>query len=166
GKAAGAVEPLLVERHQEDKQVYLSGTWDRRADVFVYDYSNDTLIQAVVNLTAKRIDATTAVKNVQPPITAAERDRAVALALADPTAGPGLRGWYQRITQRTLEKPEQLQADALVFRADAMADSKLGRNECGVRRCAQLLFSTAERQLIDVTVYVDLSRGVVFAVQQ
>lgn len=165
-KAQGAVEPLLVERHEEDKQLYLKGAWDRRADVLVYDYASDRLIQSVVNLTTKRVDATTAVRDVQPLITAAERDRALALALADPTAGPGLRGWYQRVTKQTLDSPAQLRVDALVFRADAMADSKLGRNECGVRRCAQLLFATAEGQLIDVTVYVDLSRGAVFAVQQ
>src|SRR5215208_170461 len=32
------MELLLVERHEESKEVYAGGAWPRRADVFFYDY--------------------------------------------------------------------------------------------------------------------------------
>ena len=90
-----AEEVLLVERHQEDKQTYAQGRWPRRADVYVYRYADDTLIRQVYNMDTNQVDQVDQVLGVQLPLTEAESQRALAIALADATMRPQLNAEFR-----------------------------------------------------------------------
>ena len=155
---AARTELLLVERHEESKAVYALGSWPRRADVLIYLYDTDTLLSAVVNLTAGGVDQVQTAQQVQPPLTPAETDLAGQLALADPAAGAALREEYRRATERDLGSADQLRVYARVFWADAMPDVDLGEAaSCGLHRCAQLLFSVEPNHRLSALPIVDLS---------
>jgi hypothetical protein len=162
-QAASQTELLLIERHQETKAVMQSGNWPRRADVLVYAYGSETLVQAVVNLATRRVDFVTTTQNVQPPLNAAETDRAFDLVMATPALQAEIKAQYQTITGQTLTRPkQQLKIEALIFRADSMPTAPLGAAvECGRHRCAQLLLTTQDNLLINVLPIVDLSQGLV-----
>lgn len=156
---AAHVELLLIERHQEPKDVTQQGDTTRRADVYIYRYDDDVLVQAIVNLYSARVDSVTTTQDVQLPLTESEATRAMQLVLDDPSAGAVIRAQYQQITAQALRNPDQqLRIHALIFRADAMP-TLLGTATCGIRRCAQLMIATQDDVLIDVLPVVDLSTG-------
>ncbi len=154
-------EILLVERHQEAKPITRSGRWPRRADVYVYDYEADKLVQATLNLETRQVDRLETAQHVQLPLTGPETGQAVHLALADPQVAAGLQSEFQSLTGQSLTNPEQqLQIHALIFRADARPGPGLDRAaRCGLHRCAQLLLSTQTDLLINISPIVDLSQG-------
>ena len=47
---AGSLEVLLVERHEGSKTERAKGQWPRQADVYLYDYTNDTLHHSTVDV--------------------------------------------------------------------------------------------------------------------
>ncbi len=156
--AAARDELLLVERHEETKAVYTQGSWPRRADVLFYLYDTDTLLSAVVNLTAGQLDQAQSAQQVQPPLTPAETNLARELALADPAAGAALREEYRRATGEDLENADQLRTYARVFWASAMPDVALGQAaSCGLHRCGQLLFSAGPNHRLSTLPIVNLS---------
>ena len=158
--AAGAEEVLLVERHQEDKLTYDQGRWPRRADVYVYRYADDTLIHQVYNMDTNQVDQVDQVQGVQLPLTAAESQRALAIALADGKVRPLLAAEFRLITQQDLVAGDQLILKAMTFHADAAPGRDLGEAaQCGIRRCAQLLLAAGDNVALQVIPIVDLSSG-------
>jgi hypothetical protein len=165
GAAAGvppmpAEEVLLVERHQEDKQTYAQGRWPRRADVYVYRYADDTLIRQVYNFDTNQVDQVDQVLGVQLPLTEAETQRALAIALADAAMRPQLNAEFRYITQQDLVSADQLILKAMTFHADAAPGQDLGAAaQCGVKRCAQLLLAAGDNVALRLIPIVDLSSG-------
>ena len=158
--AAPAEEVLLIERHQEDKLTYDQGRWPRRADVYVYRYADDTLIHQVYNMDTNRVDQVDQVQGVQLPLTAAESQRALAIALADGKVRPLLAAEFRLITQQDLVAGDQLILKAMTFHADAAPGRDLGEAaQCGIRRCAQLLLAAGDNVALQVIPIVDLSSG-------
>jgi hypothetical protein len=151
-------ELLLVERHQEEKSVYETGRWDRRADIYIYNYDSDTLLHIIHNLSAGRIDSIESSQNVQLPLTENEVNRAVAIAFNDPQLRPLLDEQYARITGEALTTPEQVEIKAFVFYANALPDMELGAAaSCGLNRCAQLLLFTRESLTFELLPVINLS---------
>lgn len=156
----GAEEVLLIERHQEDKQTYEQGRWPRRADVYVYRYADDTLIHQVYNIDTNQVDQVDQVQGVQLPLTAAESQRALAVALADAKVRPLLDAEFRLITQQDLVSGDQLILKAMTFHADAAPGRDLGEAaQCGIRRCAQLLLAAGDNVALQIIPIVDLSSG-------
>lgn len=157
---AGAAhqELLLIERHQEDKSVYANGRWDRRADVFVYNYDQDSLVHAIYNLTAERIDSVESSQNDQLPLTQNEVNRAISLAFNDPELRQLLNEQYATLTGETLTTPEQVEIKAFVFHASALPDMALDQAaSCGLNRCAQLLIFSHELFAFEMLPVINLS---------
>ena len=158
--AAPAEEVLLVERHQEDKQTYAQGRWPRRADVYVYRYADDTLIRQVFNMDTNQVEQVDQVQGVQLPLTAAESQRALAIALADAQVHPLLNAEFRLIMQQDLVSGDQLILKAMTFHADSAPGRELGEAaQCGIKRCAQLLLAAGANVALQVIPIVDLSSG-------
>lgn len=150
---------LWVERHPEEKEVRLAGSWDRRADVFVYDYDGDRLLTAVVNLTEERIDGLTESRGTQLPLSLAEVEMATTIAFDDPQLRPEMDREFRRIQGETLRGPEQLNIKTFVFHESAMPNvAPAGAAGCGIRRCVQLLIYTTDDVVFETLPIVDLSR--------
>lgn len=155
-----AEEVLLVERHQEDKQTYDQGRWPRRADVYVYRYADDTLIHQVYNIDTNQVDQMDQVQGVQLPLTAAESQRALAIALADAKVRPLLAAEFRLIMGQDLGSGDQLILKAMTFHADSAPGRELGEAaQCGIKRCAQLLLAAGDNVALQVIPIVDLSSG-------
>ncbi|MCI0580004.1 MAG: hypothetical protein L0332_11130 [Chloroflexi bacterium] len=161
GQLAGVAryEVLLIERHQEEKSVYESGRWERRADVYIYNYDADTLLQAIYNLDTGAIDNVAADQGVQLPLTEQEVAQAVAIVFNDPELRAILNEAYNRITGETLASPEQVQIKAFVFHASSLPETELGAAAtCGLHRCAQLLIFTGDNFAFEFLPVVNLSQ--------
>lgn len=155
-------ELLLVERHQEEKSVYAQAKWPRRADVYIYRYTDNSLLHEVYDLDKNQIDSSEAVKGVQLPLTPAEVQRALAIAFADPSVRPQLNAQYAQIAHQPLTSPDQLKVKAMVFHASAMGNTNLGAAAtCGQTRCAQLLMAAGDNIVLQLIPIVDLSAGAV-----
>ncbi len=155
-------EVLLVERRQEDKQVYAQPSWPRRADVYTYRYADDTLIHQIYNLTTNQLEQVETVQGVQLPLTADESQRALAIALNDPALRPQLDAAFGSITNQQLTSGDQLEVKAMTFHADAAPGMALGAAaQCGVKRCAQLLLTAGDNVALQIIPIVDLSSGTV-----
>ncbi|WP_428309489.1 hypothetical protein [Hydrocarboniphaga sp.] len=153
-------EVLMVERHQEDKAAFAASPTLRRADVYLYLYDSDRLLQAVVNLPKNAVDSVFTAQKVQLPPTENEGTASLALALGDSKLGPQIRDEYYRSTGRKLSGAGDLVSDALVFRADAHPGAAAGAaRDCGLRRCMQLLLTSRDGMLVNLLPIVDLSRG-------
>jgi hypothetical protein len=155
-----ASEVLLVERRDESKEVYEGGDWKRRADVYIYDYSSDTLRHSIVDVETGEVDSEELVQGVQLPLTDGEVQRALGIAYGDPATRQAIETRYREISGELLGGTDQLQVKAFVFLSDSKPE---GLNEdargCGLRRCAQLLLYTKDRVVIEVQPIVDLSNG-------
>jgi hypothetical protein len=159
--AAPAEAVLLVERHQESKEAYASGRWQRRADVYIYRYADDTLMRQIYNLDTKQVDQVDTVQGMQLPLTIEEQQRALAIALADPQLRPQLDAEFQLITNQPLTGADQLIVKAMTFHADSVPNTDLGAAaQCGIKRCAQLLLAAGDNMALRVIPVVDLSSGV------
>jgi hypothetical protein len=155
---SGRQELLLIERHQEDKSVYERGNWDRRADVFVYNYETNSLIYAIYNLNSGRVDSVTSSQGDQLPLTQNEVNQAVAIAFNDPQLRSLLNQEYGRVTGGELTSPEQVEIKAFTFHASALPDMELGTAAtCGLNRCAQLLIFTRESVTFELLPVINLS---------
>ena len=159
---SATTEFLWTERHQEEKPIYEAGDWTRRADSYLYDYSSDTLIVALINAETGEIDSVERVQNVQPPLNANEVRRALEIAWADPEIQQGLKEQHQLSADAPLENVDQLQSKAFIFRADAMPDDVNEKSAlCGLHRCAQLLLYTQDQIAFEFLPIIDLSKGIV-----
>jgi len=155
-------EILLVERHQESKEVYKNGTWTRRSDVYIYNYQTDTLVQVIVNNETGAVEEEITIQGVQLPLTANEVDRAAQIVWSDDSTRQQLQTQYATITGQTLQSLDQLNVKAFVFHAESMpTDLNASSQQCGVHRCAQLLVYTGDEIAFEMTPIVDLSSGIV-----
>jgi len=147
---APAEEVVLVERHVESKGVMAAGVWPRRADLFLYRYTDDTLVHGVYDYATGRTSIVEEVKGVQLPLSDRERDTAVAVAFADPALRAQMADEYRLVTGGQLTSAAQL--DIRVFNYHAGANPEMetqAARACDVNRCAQLLIITDS----DVTLY-------------
>jgi hypothetical protein len=159
---APAEEVLLVERHQEGKETYALGHWPRRADVYIYRYADNVLIRQVYNLDTNQVEQVDQMQGTQLPLTEAETQRAMAIAMADVNTRPLLNAEFQSITQQPLLSADQLIVKAMAFHADSAPGQDLGNAaQCGIRRCAQLLLTAGDNVALQVIPVVDLSSGAV-----
>ena len=160
--ATSRSEVLLIERHEESKDVVRSGSWPRRADVYTYLYDTDTLLRAIVNLDSGQTESVETVQDVQLPLTQNETQQAIQLLLSDATLVASMAAQYQTITGQALAQPAaELKFNALIYRADAMPGANSGAAACGIHRCAQFLIATQGDVLINLLPIVDLSLGAV-----
>jgi hypothetical protein len=149
-------EVLLVEHHRFDKGEDASR---RLADVYIYDYEQDRLCRAVVDLDSDNIESLDVAQSVQLPLTASEVARSLKLVLDHPEFGDQLRSDYLRITGNPLASPDDLAVGGFTYRADSMNDNQDRESRvCGKRRCAQLLLRTPDGIVLDLPI-IDLSRG-------
>ncbi|HMN29065.1 MAG TPA: hypothetical protein PKE45_13015 [Caldilineaceae bacterium] len=161
GAAAGAQqELLLVERHEAGKEAYASGRWPRQGDVYLYDYTTDTLVHSLVDVQSGAVVELERVQGVQLPLTAAEKARALALIRADAAVWTRLADRFAVISGESLRDLTQLQVKVSVFVADAMPNQvNSAAQQCGRRRCAQVLLFTVDKTLLELMPIVDLSQG-------
>lgn len=151
-------EILLVERHQESKDVYRQGVWPRRADVYVYNYDADTLEHRIVNLASNAIDATEVFTGVQLPPTTNEIQISVNLAFNHPQFHRDLAAWYKQLKGEELTSFDQLASKAFIFHASAMGTANVGNAKvCGVERCVQLMVYTKDMVAFEQSPVVNLS---------
>ena len=153
-------EILLSERHVETKNARSSGEWRRRSDVYVYSYDRNVLKLFIIDLETLSIDSVDEEQNIQLPLTPNEIREALEIAYANQEFQIVLDQSYLDLTGETLTSLDQLNVKAFIFRSDSMPDNvnELARN-CGVRRCAQLLFYTLDNIAINMQPIVDLSEG-------
>lgn len=126
------------------------------AQVDLYDYATDSLLTRDVDLSTGQVAGTVRRHGVQPPPVADEVRQALALLLADPRLGPGLRTDYTAETGKPLRGPAQLAAQGMTYRAGQAAGASVAR--CGVHRCVQLFVRVPGGKWIDTSrVVIDLS---------
>jgi hypothetical protein len=149
---------LRVERHEEDKAV--EDTAPRRADVYVYSYDDDVLTLTVVNVDTGHVDSSATVPNTQLPLIREEQDRAIQLAMDDPSFAQRLSDAYHEATGRALtDVATEVEVEPIVFRADSNAATVGAARQCGRHRCAQLMLQSTDDLLIDLLPVIDLSAG-------
>lgn len=151
---------LLVERHLEAKD---ADPALRRADVYEYSYTDDTLTRSVVDLADDTVDEETSGQGTQLPLIEVEEQRSLELLFADDTFSARLDEEFQAAMGRPLGDPDrELDVQPIVFRADAVPTVAQGAAaECGIHRCAQFLLQSTDHVLINLFPLVDLSAGVV-----
>ncbi|MFN8442684.1 MAG: hypothetical protein U0175_18055 [Caldilineaceae bacterium] len=151
-------EILLVERHQESKDIYRQGVWPRRADVYVYNYDANTLEHRVVNLASNTIDVTEVFSGVQLPPTANEIQTSIDLAFNAPQFHSDLAAWYKKLKGEELVSFDQLASKAFIFHASAMGTANVGNAKvCGIERCVQLMVYTKDMIAFEQSPIVNLS---------
>jgi len=155
-------EVLLVERHRGNKAEIQSASVVRQGDVYVYDYTTDTLKHAIVDLTTGQTNIIEESQYVQLPLTENEVQRALDLAFENDALRAELQRSYALVADDELTAIEQLNVKAFVFLAESMPDSVNELSEqCGLHRCAQLLLYTDDDTILEIQPIVDLSRQIV-----
>ena len=156
---ATKTEPILIERHEESKDVYARGAWDRRADVVFYLYGLDQAVTAVVNLATRAADVVDVRARYQPPLTRAEMNRAFDVAMADATAAAKIKTAYQNRVGRALADPEIIERYGFVFQPDEAPEATSPDVlRCGATRCALMVLALTG-DVLDTTIVVDLSNA-------
>jgi hypothetical protein len=151
------VEVLSVERQRLAKNEH-ADTYQRRAEVVLYDYDADRRSVATVNLDTGAVESVFVASGGQPPLTNAEVTRAFELVLADPRAAAQLRADFARVASRPLRDPGELTVIGFSYRADSMPDRNTPETaQCGRHRCAQLLVRADDDVALELPI-VDLSR--------
>jgi hypothetical protein len=137
----------------------------RRVTVSIYDYHDDRLHQALVDLAAGSVLRSREVRGLQLPPTIAETAIATQLALAADPA-PAFLEEYRRATGSPLVAAEQVHAVAGVWRNIADAAAPVGPTKvCGQDRCLQLLLALPSGQYLGTQDFaVDLSSRTVLPV--
>jgi hypothetical protein len=162
GEAAGLGDDdvvLLVERHEEAKADEDEDR--RRADVYVYSYDDDVLTWSIVDTATGEVDRSSVVRNTQLPLIQEEEDRALEIALADPSLAELLATRYRQATGRDLADPAtDLDIQPIVFLSSSNpAAAAAGAGDCGRHRCAQLMIQSTDDVLVDLLPIIDLSSG-------
>ncbi len=151
-------EVLLIERNEEKG----APSDQRRADVFIYDYSTDELIQSLVDLNTSEVISSQRKQGVQLPLTNNELKRAKEIVFEDEDERAILEEEYRRVASREMTDVADLNIKAFTFLADSLPNrineaSKL----CGIHRCAQLMLYTQDNVVFEISPIVNLSEGVV-----
>lgn len=158
-RSSATQEVLLVERYQEPKKTYQSGTWPRRSEIYIYDYPSDTLRHILFNVETDTIEADEIVQQVQLPLTENELTRAADILWQDAVTKQAIVAQYAALTGEALLSLDQLNIKAFVFHANSMPDDlNEASQQCGLHRCAQMLLYTEDHTAFEITPIVDLSR--------
>lgn len=156
--SALAEEVVLVERHQENKDVMAAGVWPRRADVYLYRYVNDTLVHALYDYGTGQMITVEEVQGVQFPLTEGERQTAIALAFADPALRAQMADEFRLITGDALTHPAQLELRVFNYHAGANPEIETpAAQACAINRCAQLLITAVDDVTLNVLPIINLS---------
>jgi Cu2+-containing amine oxidase len=151
-------EVLLIERHQQKG----APQGQRRADVYIYDYQTNELIESLVDLNTSEVLNTNRKQGVQLPLTTKELARAKQIVFDDEDERQILEHEYQRITSKPLTSTAELNIKAFTFTADSLPNRVNEASKyCGVHRCAQLMLYTGENIVFEISPIVNLSEGVV-----
>jgi len=155
---------LLVERHIEDKD---ADATLRRADVYEYDYADDTLTTTLIDLADGEVDEAVTGQGDQLPLVEVEAQRALELLFADEAFAARLADEFQAATGRPLGDPDaDLDVQPIVFRADAVPTAaSSAAADCGIARCAQFMIQTTDNVLINLLPLVNLSDAVVVSIE-
>ncbi len=151
-------EVLLIERNEEKG----APTDQRRADVFIYDYSTNELIEALVDLNTSEVISSERKQGVQLPLTNNELKRAKEIVFEDEDERAILEEEYRRITSREMTNTSDLNIKAFTFLADSLPNRiNEASKQCGIHRCAQLMLYTQDNVVFEISPIVNLSEGVV-----
>ena len=151
-------EVLLIERHEQKG----APEGQRRADVYIYDYATNELIESLVDLNTSKVISSTRKQGVQLPLTEGELKRAKQIVFDDEDERQILEHEYNRITSRVLSDTSELNIKAFTFTADSLPNRvNEASKQCGVHRCAQLMLYTDENIVFEISPIVNLSEGVV-----
>ena len=151
-------EVLLIERNEEKG----APSDQRRADVFIYDYSSNELIESLVDLNTSEVIRSERKQGVQLPLTAKELARAKQIVFEDEDERAILEDEFRRITSRELSDTAELNIKAFTFLADSLPNRvNEASKQCGIHRCAQLMLYTHENIVFEISPIVNLSEGVV-----
>ena len=159
-------ETLLIERHKEPKNASRdrAAAIPRRGDAYIYDYEDDLLIHAIIDLDSGEVDEIGQSQGVQLPLTQNEIDRALTLAYQDERFRQQIEAEFQAIAGRTLTGLSELEVRAFIFHASSLLGNIVSEAEsCGINRCAHLLLYTTEDIAFEMLPVVNLSTGVVLA---
>jgi len=151
-------EVLLIERNEEKG----APKGQRRADVFIYDYSTNELIESLVDLNTSEVIRSERKRGVQLPLTGNELKRAKQIVFEDEDERAILEDEFRRITSRELSDTAELNIKAFTFHADSLPNRvNEASKQCGIHRCAQLMLYTHENIVFEISPIVNLSAGVV-----
>lgn len=151
-------EVLLVERNEEKN----APSDQRRADVYIYDYSTNELIQSLIDLNTSEVIRSERKQGVQLPLTDNELSRVKQIVFDDEDERAILEDEYLRITSRELSDIADLNVKAFTFLSDSLPNRvNEASKQCGVHRCAQLMLYTQENVVFEISPIVNLSVGVV-----
>lgn len=153
-----AQEILLIERNEEKG----APSDQRRADVYIYDYATNELIQSLVDLNTSTVISSHRTKGVQLPLTPTELKRAKAIVFDDEDELAIIKDEYRRITQKEMTNVSELNIKAFTFLADSLPNRvNEASKHCGEHRCAQLMLYTQDNVVFEISPIVNLSEGVV-----
>ena len=157
---APTIEFLRVQPHRFGKsEISANKRW---ADSTAYDYTSDELITTVVDLDNNQVISIERNRNMQPPMAAAEIERAINIVFQDDEERSILNSEFTRITGQALASIDQLQYKAFTFLSDSMPNVvNEASKPCGEQRCAQLMLYTHDNIVFEVSPIVNLSAGVV-----
>lgn len=151
-------EVLLIERNEEKG----APSNQRRADVFIYDYSTNELIESLVDLNTSEVIRSERKQGVQLPLTNNELKRAKEIVFEDEDERAILEEEYRRITSREMTDIADLNIKAFTFLADSLPNRiNEASKQCGIHRCAQLMLYTQDNVVFEISPIVNLSEGVV-----
>jgi len=109
-------EVLLIERNEEKG----APSNQRRADVFIYDYSTNELIESLVDLNTSEVIRSERKQGVQLPLTSNELKRAKEIVFEDEDERAILEEEYRRITSRDMTDVSDLNIKAFTFLSDSL----------------------------------------------
>lgn len=145
--------PQIVSTDLADSSVSNGG--NRIAEVYFYDYADDTLVLKSVDLAGNEVVDTVESTGAQPP-PAAPESAAAADLLVDSPLGAGLRQDYEAATGEELTGAAQLQVQGMTY--TALPGDSGGLERCGEHRCVRLFTRVKDGPWIDTRDYViDLS---------
>jgi len=126
----------------------------RRAAVYFYNYTDNTLVKRVVNLKTGAVEGTFVAKERQPPPSDNELARAFGIFLGSGLSADFKAG-FKRATGATFTSPNQIEVTGTTYVARP-ADT--GADQCGKHRCLQFITQVPNGPFIDITdIVVDLS---------
>jgi len=151
-------EVLLIERNEEKG----APSNQRRADVYIYDYSTNELIQSLVDLNTSEVIRSERKQGVQLPLTNNELKRAKEIVFEDEDERAILEDEYRRVTSREMTDVSDLNIKAFTFLADSLPNRiNEASKQCGIHRCAQLMLYTQDNVVFEISPIVNLSESVV-----
>ncbi|MEU8133729.1 Tat pathway signal sequence domain protein [Streptodolium elevatio] len=144
-------EPLTVDLSEPLPNETDPEKSPRRADVYFYNYADNTLVKRVVNLNAGVLERSAQAPNMQPAPSRPETAAALKL-LVDSPAGVALKAQYKAATGKDFTGVDELDANGSSYIAGP-GDTTTAK--CGAERCLILFVK------VRGGVYLDTTRTVV-----